>query len=103
MDDLLEVVYENGEDELIIRVSTQLSGTELSGDYNEYSKEWDVSLKGLTVHCKGDGTYANCAIADLEDIHFAVLYDVGQEGKGLDEQDLMSIFMGIQASPLKGV
>ena len=101
MDDLLEVVYENGEDEMTIRVSTQLSGIDLNGDYTEYSKEWDVSLNGLTVHCKGDGTNVNCANADTEDIHIAVLYNCGEEGRGLDEQGLMSVFTGIQASPLQ--
>ena len=38
MDDLLEVVYENGEDEMIVRLSTKLSGIDLNGDYTEYSK-----------------------------------------------------------------
>ena len=101
MDDLLEVVYENGEDDVIIRMSAELSGTELSGDHNVYSKEWDVNLKGLNVHCKGDGTYANCAIADMKDLHIAVIYNAGQEGRGVDEQNLMSIFMGIQTNPMK--
>ena len=77
MDDLLEVVYENGEDEM------------------------DVSLNGLTVHCKGDGALVNCANADMKDLHIAVLYNCGEEGRGLDEQNLMTVFTGVQASPLK--
>lgn len=101
MDDLLEVVYENGEDEMIVRLSTKLSGIDLNGDYTEYSKEWDVSLNGLTVHCKGDGALVNCANADMEDLHIAVLYNCGEEGRGLDEQNLMTVFTGVQASPLK--
>ena len=101
MDDLLEVVYENGENEMTIRVSTQLSGIDLSGDYNEYSKDWDVDLGGLTVHCKGDGTYINCANADMEDLHIAVLYNCGEDGRGLDEQSLMTVLQGVQASPLQ--
>jgi hypothetical protein len=101
MDDLLEVVYENGENEMIVRLSTKLSGTDLNGDYTEYSKEWDVSLNGLTVHCKGDGALVNCANADMEDLHIAVLYNCGEEGRGLDEQNLMTVFTGVQAAPLK--
>ena len=101
MDDLLEVVYENGEDEMIVRLSTKLSGIDLNGDYTEYSKEWDVSLNGLTVHCKGDGALVNCANADMKDLHIAVLYNCGEEGRGLDEQNLMTVFTGVQASPLK--
>ena len=72
-----------------------------NGDYTEYSKEWDVSLNGLTVHCKGDGALVNCANADMEDLHIAVLYNCGEEGRGLDEQNLMTVFTGVQASPLK--
>lgn len=100
-DQILETVYEGGGDEMIVRVSKELGGTDLSGDYNTYSKEWDENFKGLEVHCKGDGTYANCASADLEEMHFAILFDAGTEGKGLDSEALKSIFMGMQAVPLK--
>lgn len=99
-DRILETVYEGGGAEMIVRVSKELSGTDLSGDYNTYSKEWDENFKGLVVHCKGDGTFVSCANADLEDMHFAVLYDAGTEGKGLDSESLKSVFMGMQAVPL---
>lgn len=100
-DKLLETVYKKGEDEIVIRISTQLSGIELNGDYNNYSKEWEENFKGLTVKCKGDGTLINCANADVETTHFAVLINPGQEGKGLTADDLKSIFMGMQAGPLE--
>ena len=101
MDGLLETVYKKGDDEIVIRVSTKLGGTELSGDYNSYSKEWEENFKGLTVKCKGDGTLINCANADVETTHFAVLINPGQEGKGLTADELKSIFMGMQAGPLE--
>ena len=100
-DKLLETVYKKGEDEIVIRISTQLSGIELNGDYNNYSKEWKENFKGLTVKCKGDGTLINCANADVETTHFAVLINPGQEGKGLTADELKSIFMGMQAGPLE--
>lgn len=100
-DSILEADYVKGEEKLSVRVSTTLSGLELSGDYTEYSKEWDESLKGLTVHCQGDGTAANCATADLDDIHFAVSCSAGEEGKGLIASQLMDLFMGMQAVPLQ--
>ena len=98
---LLEAVYKKGDDEIVIRVSTQVSGIELNGDYNKYSKEWEENFKGLTVNCKGDGTLINCANADVETTHFAVLINPGQEGKGLTADELKSIFMGMQAGPLE--
>ena len=100
-DKLLEAVYKKGDDEIVIRVSTQVSGIELNGDYNNYSKEWEENFKGLTVKCKGDGTLINCANADVETTHFAVLINPGQEGKGLTADELKSIFMGMQAGPLE--
>jgi hypothetical protein len=101
MDGLLETVYKKGEDKIVIRVSTKLSGEDLNGDYNNYSKEWEENFKGLTVKCKGDGTLINCANADVETTHFAVLINPGQEGKGLTADELKSIFMGMQAGPLE--
>ena len=102
MEDLLEAVYRKGDEEITIRISKERSGIELSGDYNNYSKEWEENYKGLVVTCRGDGTLINCANADLEDIHFVVECNGGQEGKGLTTEQLGSIFMGMQAMPLKG-
>ena len=45
-------------------------------------------------------TTANVATADLENIHFAVDCNPGEEGKGLDADQLKSLFMGMQAVPL---
>lgn len=102
MEDLLEAVYQKGDEEIAIRISKERSGIELSGDYNNYSKEWEENYKGLVVTCRGDGTLINCANADLENIHFVVECNAGQEGKGLTTEQLKSIFMGMQAVPLKG-
>ncbi len=99
-EDIFEAVYQKGEEQLVIRVSTTLGGTELSGDYNKYSKEWEENFKGLVVKCHGDGELSNCSYADLEDIHFAVEYNLGEEGKGLSAEQLKSLFMGMQAIPL---
>ena len=40
MDGTIEARYENVDNEMIIRASTELAGTDLSGDYNEYANEW---------------------------------------------------------------
>ena len=100
-DKILEATYSKGDEELVIRVSTTQSGLELSGDYNAYMKRWEVNFKGLVVECNGDGTLSNCSYADLENIHFSVLINPGDEGKGLSEEQLKSLFMGMQAKPLE--
>ena len=76
MEDLLEAVYQKGNEEIAIRISKERSGIELSGDYNNYSKEWEENYKGLVVTCRGDGTLINCANADLENIHFVVEFQL---------------------------
>ena len=53
------------------------------------------------VQCNGDGTLSNLTYADLENIHFAVECNLGEEGKGLSEEELKSLFMGMQAVPLE--
>ena len=100
-EDIFEAVYQKDDEQLVIRVSTTLSGVELSGDYNKYSKEWEENFKGLVVKCHGDGELSNCSYADLEDIHFAVEYNLGEEGKGLSAEQLKSLFMGMQAIPME--
>ena len=98
----LDAVYGNESDEMRIRISTELTGSDLSGDYNAYSAEWDRSFKGLSVHCMGDGETANAALFDVEDLHYAISLDPGLEGRGLTMDELNSILMGMQAVRYEG-
>ena len=100
-DNILEVVYRGGDNELTVRASTETDGESLTGDYNVYSKEWDEEIDGSIVHCKGDGKHTNCAYADVRSIHLAVMYNPGEEGKGLDTDGLKALFMGIKAAPME--
>ena len=94
-----EILYGEN-DELTIRVSTGREGVDLSGDYNEYSHEWDENFKGLLAHCSGDGEMINAALFDGPGAHFAVLYNTGEEGRGLTADQLKSLVMCMQAMPL---
>ncbi len=100
MEDMLEVIYADDTDELTIRVSTEREELELTGDYNKYSKEWDEVFKGLRAHCSGDGETINVALFDGTGVHFAVMYNTGEEGRGLTPDQLKSLVMCMQASPL---
>ena len=100
-DTILEAVYQGGDNEMIVRTSTQVDGEALTGDYNAYSKEWDEEIGGSIVHCKGDGKLTNCAYADVRSVHLAVLYNAGEEGKGLDSEGLNAVFTGITAVPME--
>ena len=95
MDGTIEALYGNGKDELCIRKSYELEGQSLSGDYNEYSNEWEATLDGIVVHCLGDGEKANSVFFD-DDGHFSILYNPGIEGQGLDSDELEAIIMGLK-------
>lgn len=97
-EDVLEAVYEGGGNQLVIRASSKISDEGLTGDYNEYMKDWDEDIGGSIVHCKGDGTRVNSAYADVRGVYLAVLYNVGEEGRGLDKESLEAVFTGIRAT-----
>lgn len=86
----------DGNVKLIIRKSNTDSGLNLAGDYNAYSKSWDHTLKGLTVHCCGDGERSNTTYYDAGDLHFSISYNMGKEGEGLTLDEINSIVNCIQ-------
>ena len=96
----IEVIYTDKFDlddhVLTIRKSTTDSGEDLLGDFNTYSKTWDLTIKGLTVHCKGDGETANNVWFDGGGAHFAILFRPGHEGNGLSPDDINSLVNGMQ-------
>lgn len=58
-DELLEIVYENGDGTITFRKSS--GEGDISGDYNEFSEKNDVDVDGLTVTMKGDDGKVNLA------------------------------------------
>ncbi len=91
MEGIFEAIYGDDSNELTIRKSNDREGIDLSGDYNKYSKEWDESSGDLTVHCLGDGETVNNAACDLDGAHFSILYNPGEEGRGLTVDELWSL------------
>ena len=85
----------NGQTVLTIRKSNTTSGADLAGDFNSYSKVWDLTLKGLTVHCVGDGEKANTVTFGTGD-HYSICYNIGQEGYGLTADQINSLINCIQ-------
>ncbi len=96
MDDVYGAMYDNGKEEMLIRKSSSVSPEELSGDFFTYSRSWDISLKGLTVHCQGDGTTINKALFSNNVYNYVILYDAGNEGNGLTPDQLNSLIMSLQ-------
>ena len=58
-DEMIQVFYENGDDQLLIRKAV---GTEdISGDYNSYPENQNITVNGLTIHTKGSNGTINVA------------------------------------------
>ena len=94
MEGTIEADYEGSGNELSIRKSVKSEGKELSGDYNGYSKEWDEEISGITVNCRGDGELINTAVFDADGGHFAISYNIGEEGRGLTVDELGNLIGG---------
>ena len=97
--------YRGGEDDLrkdasgnvlTVRKSTSESGNALSGDSNIYSSAWQISLKGLTVTCKGDGQTINAATYGSGGSNYAITYNTAKEGSGLTPDQINSLVNGMQ-------
>ncbi|MBR2802657.1 MAG: hypothetical protein IKE21_08780 [Erysipelotrichaceae bacterium] len=89
-------LYEGHDDEMLIRKSNVVDAEELSGDFNNYSKSWNYSHKGLTVNCLGDGTLINNASFSFGGFNYVILFNAGQEGHGLTEDQMNSLITSIQ-------
>ena len=98
MSGIIEADYANaaGETLLIVRKSNTSSGLNLAGDFNSYSASWDLTLKGLTLHCLGDSINANLAYYSAGDTHYSINYNAGREGQGLTADQLNSLINCIQ-------
>lgn len=97
MNGTIEADYSDGQNELKIRASVIDEGYTLSGDYNNYSKEWKIDVGGVLVDCLGDGKTINVASYKLNDVAVALTMACGQEGQGLTESELMAIVLSLDA------
>ena len=93
----ISAIYEGGGDNLIVRKSTTNQDKELTGDYNTYSKTWKHSFKGLIIDFEGDGELANNGWFTIDDDHYAIIFNPGQEGKGLSMDQVNSLVMGMES------
>ena len=88
---ILEADYSNGEEELMLRASTEDEGYILSGDYNSYSREWTETVDGVAVDCLGDGERINVAMFKSGDTAYALTMACGREGVGLTVNELAAL------------
>ena len=92
---MIEADY-SGTNTMTIRKSSVTGGTDLLGDYTNYSKNWTQNVKGLDVTCYGDGDTANALTFGNVGSYFSVSYNMGNEGNGLTADQINSLINGMQ-------
>lgn len=75
-DEMLEVVYVNGEDETG-RVRKARGSEDISGDYNEYAETETVSVGGIDVLLKGDAGLVKLAVWTNDGYAYSVSSEAG--------------------------
>ena len=75
-DEMLEVIYMNGEDETG-RVRKARGSENISGDYNEYAETETVSVGGVDVLLKGDAGLVKLAVWTNNGYAYSVSSEAG--------------------------
>ena len=75
-DEMLEVIYMNGEDETG-RIRKARGSEDISGDYNEYAETETVSVDGIDVLFKGDAGLVKLAVWTNDGYTYSVSAEAG--------------------------
>lgn len=89
--EMLQVFYEKGDAEILIRKAPEAQGKDISGDNNEYAKVSKVKKNGKTITIKGTAKKKNLAIWSDGDYSYSV-----SSSKGLSQKALLKIVKQVQ-------
>ena len=90
--EMIEIIYENGDNEICIR---KAKGSEdISGDYTEYAESTTLTIKDLSVTAKGNDSTIRVATWVSGEFTFSVTAFIGDAG--LDTETISSIIEAIQ-------
>lgn len=76
--DIIQVTYENGTNEIILRQSK--GDEDISGDTNDYTETNTLELDGLNITTKGSNSKINTTIWSSNDFSYAILSNLEKEG-----------------------
>lgn len=93
-DDSVQIIYENGEDQIVFR---QAKGSDdISGDYTEYKESNTLTIGTLEIATKGNGGKINLATWVNDKYSFAISANLG--GKGLDNRAINDMISSMDNS-----
>lgn len=92
-DDMLEIIYCDSEDKEAFRIrKARKSDEDISGDYNAYETEKDITASDITAHLKANGTDVFVATWSKDDFDYSVVVD---ENHHLTEEDMTRLITEI--------
>ena len=98
MEGIAEADYDGGAFQMCVRKSAELSGQDLSGDYNEYPFQWTMETDAVMVTCRGyEEGMASAFDWERGDATFSVvLTGLGGENMALDSVDVGAVVRNVQ-------
>ena len=95
MDGLVQAVYDNGTDHMVIRKGT--GSADVSGDYNSYPETREVVFKGLTIRCFGSDGQIRLARWESGGNSYSLAFNAGDTARpGLTEDQVTSLVSQIR-------
>ncbi|HEX3075302.1 MAG TPA: hypothetical protein VHQ24_00385 [Lachnospiraceae bacterium] len=90
--DLIEIIYKDGENE--IRIRKAKGNEDISGDYNEYKDSNTVEINNASVTMKGNDGKVSVATWVDGDYSYSITANVGKEG--IDSNQIVDIIESIK-------
>ena len=89
---MIEVNYKNGDDEIYIRKAK--GNEDISGDYNEYNEKNTITIGNLNVTTKGNDNMIQVVIWNDGDYTYAI--GTNNDGKGIDKNIVNDMIKNIK-------
>lgn len=83
--EMAQCFYSEGDDRVLIRKAVDDGSGDISGDYNDYSVENDVTIGDVTVTERGDGNLVYVAIWTKDGYLFAIDADKGLNAEAVED------------------
>lgn len=91
-DEMIDITYVNGEDQLRIRKGKGID--DVSGDYTEYDKTSTVEVNNQSITLKGNGDKINVAIWNDGEFSYSITVNIGDAG--IDSDVITDLVEGIE-------
>ena len=92
--DMIQVFYENGEKEILIRKAK--GSDDISGDYNEYRENKKLTIGNLQVSTRGND--GKVSVVTWVDDEYTYSISVGFENEGLDTSVISDLISDISST-----